>query len=61
LVIPHPHIQNRRFVLVPLCEIAAGYLHPVLSKTVETMLAECPDPLDVKKFYLTNGGKQVDL
>ena len=50
LVVPHPHLQNRRFVLVPLAEIAAGYLHPVLKKTVETLLTECPDPLNVKKY-----------
>jgi 2-amino-4-hydroxy-6-hydroxymethyldihydropteridine diphosphokinase len=61
LIIPHPHIQNRRFVLVPLLEIAAGFLHPVLLKTVDTLLKECPDPLDVKKFSLPIEGKQVDL
>lgn len=61
LVIPHPHLHNRRFVLVPLAEIAAGYLHPVLKKTIETLLSECPDSLNVKKYSLPIEGKQVDL
>ena len=50
LTIPHPHMQNRRFVLEPLAEIAAGKVHPVLHKTVATLLAECPDKLAVQKF-----------
>ncbi|MCW3092734.1 MAG: folK [Ferruginibacter sp.] len=50
LVIPHPEIQNRRFVLIPLNEIAPGLKHPVLGKTIRQLLAECPDQLVVKKF-----------
>ena len=50
LVIPHPQLQNRRFVLVPLNEIAPHFLHPVFQKTVAQLLAECPDPLDVQKI-----------
>lgn len=38
LVIPHIDMQNRRFVLEPLCELAPAYLHPVLKKTVKQML-----------------------
>ena len=49
LTLPHPEIQNRRFVLVPLNEIAAGFIHPVLKKTIAELLDECPDPLDVSK------------
>ena len=51
LVIPHPEIQNRRFVLVPLNELSPLYVHPVLGKTVHHLLQECEDPLEVKKFY----------
>lgn len=48
LTVPHPQIQNRRFVLTPLAELAATYLHPVLHKTVAVLLSECEDPLMVK-------------
>jgi 2-amino-4-hydroxy-6-hydroxymethyldihydropteridine diphosphokinase len=49
LVIPHPSIQLRKFTLVPLNEIMPGYIHPVLSKTVATLLKELNDPLEVKQ------------
>lgn len=50
LIIPHPQMANRRFVLVPLHEIAPDYLHPVLQQTIARLLEICPDPLPVKKF-----------
>lgn len=50
LTVPHPQMQNRRFVLTPLAEIAAEEIHPVLEKTVAQLLADCPDTLPVQKF-----------
>jgi len=50
LKIPHPELQNRRFVLVPLAEINSGLEHPVLKKTIAQLLEECPDNLKVKKI-----------
>lgn len=50
LKIPHPELQNRRFALVPLAEIAATLIHPVLKKLIAQLLKECPDTLEVKKY-----------
>ncbi len=50
LVIPHPFMQNRRFILIPLAEIAPDVVHPKLHKTIRQLLAECPDTLDVHSY-----------
>ena len=50
LQIPHPEIANRRFVLVPLCEVAPSFIHPQLQKTIQEILDSCADRLDVQKI-----------
>lgn len=50
LVIPHPQLHNRRFALTPLAEIAPDLVHPVLTKSIQQLLDECPDELDVQKI-----------
>ena len=50
LKVPHPMIQERKFVLVPLCDIAAEMIHPVLKKTFAGLLKECDDESIVKKL-----------
>jgi len=52
LTIPHPEIQNRNFVLVPLCEIDKEFMHPVLHETVDNLLKKCNDPLKTTLFKL---------
>lgn len=49
LTVPHPHLQNRRFALVPLTEIAPDFVHPVSRKTIKMLLAECADNLEVSR------------
>ncbi|MCX6561820.1 MAG: 2-amino-4-hydroxy-6-hydroxymethyldihydropteridine diphosphokinase [Candidatus Aminicenantes bacterium] len=44
LTIPHIRLAERRFVLVPLAEIAPGLRHPVLKAAIQTLLRRCPDP-----------------
>ena len=50
LIIPHPEIQNRRFALIPMNEVAPTLKHPVLKKSINQLLQDCPDQLDVKVF-----------
>ncbi len=38
LTVPHPRMHQRRFVLQPMCDIAPGWVHPVLKKDMQTLL-----------------------
>lgn len=48
LVIPHPRMAERAFVLQPLVEVAAGWQHPSLQLSAAALLAQCSDTLEVK-------------
>ena len=50
LVVPHPRMAEREFVLAPLAEIAPSLLHPVLKQTITALLAQLPATGAVRKF-----------
>lgn len=50
LKIPHPQMQFRQFVLVPLREILPDWQHPVLHQSVSTLLENCTDKLPAIKY-----------
>jgi len=49
LVVPHPHMQHRNFVLKPLVDIAPQFYHPVLYKDTRNLLQECSDRSQLTK------------
>jgi 2-amino-4-hydroxy-6-hydroxymethyldihydropteridine diphosphokinase len=50
LVIPHPRLQERRFVLEPLAQIAPDLIHPVLKKSIRSLLDSCPDRSAIRQI-----------
>jgi len=50
LVIPHPYLQERKFVLEPMKEIAQDFYHPVLHSTINELLDNCMDNNRVVKY-----------
>lgn len=48
LIIPHPRLQERKFVLEPLVQIAPDIIHPVLGKSMRSLLKECSDLSQVR-------------
>jgi 2-amino-4-hydroxy-6-hydroxymethyldihydropteridine diphosphokinase len=50
LKVPHPYLHLRRFTLLPLCEIANNFRHPILGQTNAELLQHCLDPLSVIKI-----------
>ena len=51
--IPHHEIENRRFVLVPLEEIASNFIHPVFNKTISELLKTTDDISEVNMYDCT--------
>ena len=52
LAVPHPRLQLRRFALVPLCEVAPDFVHPVLQMTQTELLQQCPDDAVVREITM---------
>jgi 2-amino-4-hydroxy-6-hydroxymethyldihydropteridine diphosphokinase len=54
LSVPHPHLHERRFTLVPLAEILPSMVHPVLKKSNKELLEALQDDLLVRECTLVN-------
>ncbi len=50
LIVPHPKLQERNFVLVPLEEIAGGFVHPLLKKSIKSLVKASKDIKKVKRI-----------
>ena len=50
LKVPHREIENRRFVLIPMCEIASNFIHPGIGKSIKELLENTDDTLGVNKY-----------
>lgn len=58
LTIPHKFVHMRAFALVPMLEIKANYVHPVLNKTISELHEELEDPEDVFLYGTITGSRQ---
>ena len=50
LTVQHPRLHLRRFALVPMCEVAPDWVHPVFGMTQEALLRQCPDTSIVREM-----------
>jgi 2-amino-4-hydroxy-6-hydroxymethyldihydropteridine diphosphokinase len=51
LVVPHPRLHRRRFVLMPLSELDPLFVHPTLQRSINQLLAETQDPSEVRLLF----------
>lgn len=61
ITLPHEGIQNRDFVLVPLCEIEKDLVHPVYNKTVCQLLSGVTESTIISKFSYPLLEKEIDF
>lgn len=61
LVIPHPLMQERRFALAPLCEIAPDVVHPLIGKKINVLLSQLSDNLFVQVEFDTSNNMSQDI
>ncbi len=59
LHIPHRHLHERKFVLVPLMEIMPGFIHPVFLKPVSELFRQLKDTSDVRLHAVERAGREV--
>jgi len=63
LKLPHPEMHNRKFVLLPLQDIASEFKHPIKNKTVAELLEQCSDDsiLGAQNMWLKNPARNYDF
>ncbi len=52
LNVPHPHMQDRMFVLQPIAELNNAWQHPILKMNVIELIQNCNDKLEVRKLTI---------
>jgi 2-amino-4-hydroxy-6-hydroxymethyldihydropteridine diphosphokinase len=58
LEVPHPRLTERRFVLIPLAQLAPDFRHPVLHKSINQLLAETPDRSEARPWHTAEAAKR---